>query len=433
MRTIRASACPRVMQCPASAYLSDDEIAIDESSDAAKLGTAVHAIAKDIVEGGLTVGPPVEPYAERYGVTDITELRVLTAYVRQAWFGTPDEPGLKVHFPNPAVECKMSTVICDEDGNPELKLTGTLDLGQWAECEILIGDYKSGRKEDTGQHEDQLAAYGKLAADIAAAPATVVKVFPIWLRDKYYYVREYTTAELDEWSIRLRDKLREGPNSYCTGDHCHFCPKRHSCVALRQTLQAAATMFALEPTAPQLWPAIVEGSLLPAASVLPILERAKQLANYADKLFKGLKELIKEHGPIKLDNGQTIDLKERAGKKIIDPTTSFDVIAEYLNWEDFMPAVTIGKTKLEKAIKGTVERGKGKLWEEALAKLEAAGAISQGKPSYSLTTTKAPKIEVSPEYMYDPPLHQRKLHIAAESLKPPAAKQIETTTTDEEL
>jgi hypothetical protein len=99
---LRCSALPLAFICPGS--VRTGELQINDTSDAAELGTAAHVGLARLVETGSVDWESVPEIAKRYGV-DERELRMLLANGAKLW------ASVKHSFPDALTELAFSAEI----------------------------------------------------------------------------------------------------------------------------------------------------------------------------------------------------------------------------------------------------------------------------------------------------------------------------------
>ena len=178
--TIRASALPRALRCPASVLSPGDRV--DPVSEAAALGVAVHEALAVLVATGSVRWDDLPALAARHGVPE-DDVRVLCGQAARMW-----ADGLGAAHPAATAEVAMSETVGG------LTITGTADALVHDEAAVL--DWKSGRVD--ADHGDQLAAYAWLA--VMDAGADTARTTVAWIRDGEIETRTWTRDALRAWA-----------------------------------------------------------------------------------------------------------------------------------------------------------------------------------------------------------------------------------------
>jgi len=374
-RIYRTSSLPLIEACVASTAGGD--IILNEDSKPAKIGRAVHKICQDIIEDNLFRVPPVAPYALRYGVEGSEEdLRFLGIFALQAWHGSRQEPGLSTYFNNPECEKEMHHEMKDLilAGHPDISDTTPRDNRAFGL------DWKTGRRNEEYLYRSQMLGYAFL---IAAQNKSIkdVTIFLVFLRDREYVTYNFSRDELREWMRSLTENIWDG-KTYSPGEHCRFCPRRLNCPARDTLLRTSIANFIAEPS-------LIDretGKLIPADQLYNAYQQATLVKNAVEAFMKRLKAEVEEIGTLPIPGtNRMFALESRRGSTRIEPITAIPILREYLDEDHFAKCVKIEKTKMETAIKDTVETGSGaKTIRKVMDELDNAGALSRGESSNKL-------------------------------------------------
>lgn len=348
---LRCSALPLAFRCPGSVRQSD--LPINDTSEAALLGTAAHKGLETLVERGAVDWHSVPALAKRYQV-DEDELRFLLSQGTKLWAQVKDS------FPNPLVELELSH---EGDG---WELTGHADILGRGATAVHVGDWKSGYLD--GDYREQILGYCGLALlDDRSALSASAGV--LWLRELEYEHHSMQRTELDGWVERIETKIVGWDGTYRPGPHCGYCHRSHECPArnalARRDVAALANVDLTDETLSQLtneqWINLVEM----AADVSKIADRVRGLA----------RERVLRHGDISDGKRRlTVVTEER---RSLDPIKAFPVLTEAgFGDEDMAQVISMSASKAEDVVAKRAPRGKGAAAVRQLREqLEAAEAI----------------------------------------------------------
>lgn len=218
-----ASSCYRWWPCPASVLASQGYP--DRPSQAARQGTAEHALAEMCLRSGQDAVEYVGRVVEKIEILDDAAERV-QEYLDDCRSLISHQFG---------IEEKFSLAEYD----PPLPMYGTVDFwAYWEDDQLLvIRDYKSGWLTVEVAENPQLKYYA-LGAVITLAkkglPVSRVRVGINQPRRAGLTEHEYTPMELAAWSVDLLEHARAtmAPDApFLAGEHCRFCKKSGDCLA----------------------------------------------------------------------------------------------------------------------------------------------------------------------------------------------------------
>ena len=279
MKTVRCSALPRIMSCPASAQ--DPSVRINAESAAATTGTAAHEIYAAMVMGRAdTVAPGLDG-----------EMSYL------AWAGLDMWRKMRDRINVLDCEISLSAQISDDvtlTGHPDVigRLSGDSETG-------VVIDWKTGYVER--DCSDQMRGY-----------ALLMTHYPKWLlvaahtRLGTTTTYEATSEELVAFRGRIIDAVTNPKKVYNpTPCNCEYCPMSHECPARVELLGSSCReLQAMTGTT---------GDITPAA-LASLYGKSRMLLKAIDAYESQLKEALKA-GPIETDEG-TIELVDAARETI---------------------------------------------------------------------------------------------------------------------
>lgn len=351
--SIRCSSLPILHHCTAA--LRDDGIRMGGNSPEAELGTAVHAVlAARLYPGPCDLDAEIDAAAKMYGC-DPDELGILQAMAWQVW------EELRTHFHEATAEERM------EASAHGVTLSGTadvLDVVPGADgIDVRVLDWKTGYLDL--DHLDQLRGYAWLAMQ-ATPDASSAWVVVVRVRDRSYEGVSFTRSELEEWFEDLSKRLH-GQEQFNPGQHCQYCPRAATCPAKEALLR-------------QSWAAIRgDDYSIPIDSRADWLAGMLQAVKFAEiqaELIRGVirAEVVNAGGSMTTSDGRELVIR-REERKEIDTELAWPILSPILRG-DMLSVATIGKGKLEKAIKATVPKGKGAgAIRDTMERLSQAGAI----------------------------------------------------------
>lgn len=321
-----------------------------ESADdeAASAGSAVH----HIMAVGIPTGDWLAPAeaAALFGA-DADEVGRLSYWARQAW------EQMKQHFPRPQTEVPLHLV-----SGLGIELDGHVDVLSFADDEVRVLDFKSGRVDRSA--DDQLRGYAYLGL-LSHPEATRAYSALIRVRDQTSDGHYYERAELEAWWTRTAGRLLER-ETYRPGRHCIGCQRRLACPATAALIERSMHILTTDRLDVNCTPTVV-GRVYDAAKVL---EQATELALDAVRL-----QVKAAGGTLVINDGRQLEIRSTNVAKI-DARLGLPVLEDLLPKEQLAGCVTIGKGKVEKAVSANAPKGqKGKAIERALEMFAEAGAL----------------------------------------------------------
>lgn len=339
--------------CPPSAL--PPNVRIERPNPDSMPGTLTHDVLTVIGRGGQL---DLDAIAHNRGAVNDAELQRMARFIAHTW------DRIKPLFPEPQFEVRMEL----EDG--DVTLAGTADLVSTAGHELRIMDLKSGWRPSSA--EAQLRGYAVLA--LHSSDASTIRATQLNLRDgildTWLWGREDVLAWWDNLKQLLREMVSAGATAllYHPGEHCRYCPRWHECPAGAMLVRAAgAYLVQLDAEA---------GDLLPE-DLATILERARQVERAAEMARRLVTAAIDAAGGrIALADGRELRLVRQEVKKILYGPGQH-VLADAIGPEALAECLTVGKTKVEDAIRATAGRGmKTAAVQDLMRRLDEAGAIT---------------------------------------------------------
>jgi hypothetical protein len=361
MQILHPSSLPRLFACGQS---SRGSLNIDEDSDAARLGSAVHAALARQIQGEII---NLIRIAEEFGVAQeaMTDLAILTATGMKLW-----REVIAPWFRVPTAEQTMGINLTADIG-----LKGTADVIELfpEEHRGVIVDWKTDRKPGRRDYLPQVLGYAYLAM-VNNPGITRITVALVWLRDKSITSEVITRSDADELR-RVLVAAAEDPNpQFDIGDQCDYCKRRYECPALAARAQSQAAIILQRP--------VTELPSDPKS-----LREMWQMSGVLDRAIKSGREWIKEQirlqlptldARIECEGGGSLGFAQKRIREI-DPRKGIAVASKYMDDEGLASAVKLSRPALIKAARETAPEGMTKKAreEQFIADLQAAGAETE--------------------------------------------------------
>ena len=352
---LRASSMPLAFKCPASMR---PELRVDETNEAASVGTAAHEALRPLAERGGLDYDAVRDVANRHGV-DIDEVRMLCARAAKLW------STVRESFPGSITEADLTLEL---DG---ATLTGHVDLVSVSGDVARLGDWKTGRQDSDYEH--QMRAYGALML-LTYPQLREVTVTILWVRDCEAENYTLTRADAVAWVARVEAEVVRWDGTYRPGGHCAHCPRSHECAAANARLRRDIAVIADKDLVSRVEN---ELELMPAEQVVELVAKARMVEKLAGRVCEAVKAHVREHGDIVAPGVGRLTL-ETTDRRKADPLKAFPVLeAQGFGDAELAEVVTVSVSKAEKVVATKAGRGKGAAAVRALgAALAAAGAVT---------------------------------------------------------
>jgi len=354
--TLRASAAPLAFLCGASVR---PELPINELSEAADIGTAAHEALRPLAEAGRLDWDTIPTIAKAHGVPE-DDVRILCAQANKLW------PQLAPVFKDALTEVALSYEL-----RPGFMLTGHADLLSITGTVARGGDWKTGRKD--ASHEHQLKAYCALVL-LENPDLTEVTFTAIWVRDGE--IENYTMGreEMKRWVAALLAAIADWDGVYRTGKHCDHCPRSHECPAANAQVRRDVAAIADRDL---LGHVECEIELMSAAEIVDILQKADTVASYAGRVREAIKKHVIANGDVTANGVRLTITTEK--RRELDTLAAWPVLESIgFTDQDFAAVVDLKPSRVEKQVATKAVRGKGAAAVRAVnAALEQAGAVGE--------------------------------------------------------
>ena len=302
---LRPSSASRWIACPASAKLST-LVPYQESGEAAKIGTAIHALAETCFQLDTDpmkfVGQVVE------GITMTEENCDFAMQHLIAICAIHDELG------SVKVEQKVSMYE-----RPTHTLVGTADVIGYSPNtkKLIIADLKTGRGYVDAEDNEQLKIYALGAIKSQALDATDIEFWIIQPHHGELRKHHMTRQELDAWRFEVlapavENTISENPAYNPSESACQWCPAKHICPAQKEQFDIVAAQPDISIMSKD---DITEVMLaLTPAQITAILDQAPMVEKFIDA--------VKEFATKQMEAGEVIPgwqlQPKRASRKWID-------------------------------------------------------------------------------------------------------------------
>jgi len=371
---LRCSELDRVMACTASAHPQPGEVIIDhEAGEAARIGTAVHAVMADVVRERWHTVPDVRPYCEDAGcAAKETDVRILS-YAGMKFL----REYRKFLSETPLVETELETGF----------LVGHPDIVDYVEDDgeriVYVIDWKTGEKDEDSRYRAQLLGYAVLGGThFGQRKPTKVVVSIAWLRSQEVTTRSYTLEDCIKFSEHLfRIVLDEETVEYTPGESCRYCPRIAACPGRRDLMLAAVEVLTSERRG-SLIP--YNGQLVDPQGFARSIQQARFLRDLCETHLRQAEEAVKAMGvsDIPTPSGQRITLVSRAGRPMLKPERVLPYLRERfgaISEDELAGMVTLSKGCVESFVASKADTGEKKtLKETVFTELEQTGAMTRG-------------------------------------------------------
>lgn len=358
MLTLRCSGLPLAFLCPGS--VRHEGLRIDETGDAAALGTAAHEGLATLVESGRVDWAGVAELAKLHGVAE-GDLRYLLAQGQKLW--------AEVHqsYPNASAEHELSYTAPDK----AFRLTGHVDvLGGSGGGTLHVGDWKTGRLD--GDHSEQIKGYAALAL-LATPGAAQATAGVLWVRDTEYEHYTMAAAQVAVWLERLRAEVVDWDGTYRVGTHCQHCPRNHECPAGRALVRRDVAAIADDGVVANVEDSDALAAMTPD-QVVDLLAKADLVAKYAERVRNAIRSHVMRNGDILgSEKRLTLQREERRG---LETLAAFPVLTARLEDEEMAEVIDISLAGAERIAAKKAGKGKGAAAvRELRVALDEAGAL----------------------------------------------------------
>lgn len=310
---LRPSSASRWIACPASARLST-LVPYQESGEAAKIGTAIHALAETCYQLDTDplkfIGQVVE------GITMTEENCEFALEHLQAIWAIQDELG--------HVKVEQLYKLYE---TPEYTLQGTADVVGMSKDKLIIADLKTGRGYVDVENNEQLMIYALGAIKVNDLYVNEVEFQIIQPHHGDKRIFKMSGDDLIDWEWKvlrpaIDNAVSDAPRYAPSESACQWCPAKHICSAQKEQFDIVAaqpdiTIFSKEDIN------AVMLALTPA-QISAILDKAPMVEKFI--------EAVKEHATKQMQDGAVLPgwqlQPKRASRKWIDPEVARVALVE---------------------------------------------------------------------------------------------------------
>jgi len=307
---LRPSSASRWIACPASARLST-LVPYQESGEAAKIGTAIHALAETCFQ--LDTDPMKFIGQQVEGITMTKENCEFALEHLQAIWAIQDELG------HVKVEQKVSMYE-----RPTHTLLGTADVIGYSPTtkKLIIADLKTGRGYVDAQDNEQLKIYALAAIKSQSLDVTDIEFWIIQPHHGELRKHHVTRQELDKWRFEVlapavEETISDAPRYNPSESACQWCPAKTICSAQK----ALFDVVAAQPDITALKKDDVKEVMLSLTpqQISDILDRAPMVEKFIDAVRDHALAAMEKDGMVV--PGWQLQPK-RASRKWVDESTA---------------------------------------------------------------------------------------------------------------
>jgi hypothetical protein len=315
---LRPSAASRWIACPASAKLST-QVPYQPAGEAAKIGTAIHALAETCFQ--LDTDPIDFVGQEVEGITMTEEnCDFALEHIKAIW-AIQDEVGEDGFI---RVEADVKLYHTDD-----VLVQGTADVLGYSNItkKLTIADLKTGRGYVDAENNEQLKIYAlaAMASDILRPTEIEFQIIQPHHGEKRIHTMSATA--LREWEQNILrpavdEALSDAPRYVPSEQACQWCPAKHICPAQQEQFDIVAAQPDISVLSKSDINAVML-SLTPA-QITAILDKAPLVEKFI--------EAVKEHATKQMEAGAVLPgwqlQPKRASRKWIDSTAARQALTD---------------------------------------------------------------------------------------------------------
>ena len=310
---LRPSSASRWIACPASAKLST-LVPYQEAGEAAKIGTAIHALAETCFQ--LDTDPLKFIGQEVEGITMTEENCDFAMQHLIAIWAVQDELG--------SVKVEQLYKLYE---TPQYTLQGTADVVGISKDKLIIADLKTGRGYVDAEDNEQLKIYALGALLHSSLRPREVEFQIIQPHHGEKRSHRMSVDELGVWETEvllpaINDAVSDAPSFAPSESACQWCPAKHICPAQKQQFDIVA--------------AHPDISIMPKEDIHQVMLSLTptQISAILDKapLVEKFIDAVKEHATKQMESGEVIAgwqlQPKRASRKWIDATAARQALTD---------------------------------------------------------------------------------------------------------
>ena len=309
---LRPSSASRWIACPASAKLSA-LVPYQEAGEAAKIGTAIHALAETCYQ--LDTDPMKFIGQEVEGITMTEENCAFALEHLEAIWAVQDELG--------SVKVEQLYKLYE---TPQYTLQGTADVVGISKDKLIIADLKTGRGYvDADSEQMKIYALGALLHNSQKPKEVEFQIIQPHHGEKR--VHRMSVDELGVWETEvllpaIHDAVSDAPRYAPSESACQWCPAKHICSAQKEQFDIVAALPDITVMPKEDINAVML-SLTPT-QISAILDKAPLVEKFIDA--------VKEHATKQMEEGAVVPgwqlQPKRASRKWIDATAARQALTD---------------------------------------------------------------------------------------------------------
>jgi len=309
---LRPSSASRWIACPASARLST-LVPYQEAGEAAKIGTAIHALAETCFQ--LDTDPMKFVGQVVDGITMTEENCSFALEHLQAIWAIQDELG--------HVKVEQLFKLYQE---PAFSLQGTADVVGISQDKLIIADLKTGRGYvDADSEQMKIYALGALLHNSQKPKEVEFQIIQPHHGEKR--IHRMSVDELGVWEMEvlvpaIAYAISDDPPYNPSESACQWCPAKHICSAQKEQFDIVAAQPDITIMSKDDINAVMLA--LSPAQISAILDRAPMVEKFI--------EAVKDHATKQMEAGAVLPgwqlQPKRASRKWIDSTTARQALTD---------------------------------------------------------------------------------------------------------
>lgn len=306
-----------------------------ETSEAAQIGTAVHALIADYLRAG---GMTPQEVCRIHGLPDSATkpVTILFYHAKQII----EYLGESIPLTNAKIEMPLRLQVGD------IELLGTPDLRAIENRTLYIPDWKSG-KVKTVPH-DQLMGYAVLA-DLPDELWDMFQPIVGWLDFEECEVLPPVSREtVLKFKEQIFAEINRNGDKFVTGDHCGYC-KRQDCPArnawARNAIEIIGGVDDKLPVGTQM-----ADAYFTIQKISHMIEKAEQ------NLKQQIIEELKTGAVITASDGTALAISERGTKPEIDDAKAFEILSKEIEPTELLKCARLALGDLNQLVADRARR-----------------------------------------------------------------------------
>lgn len=284
MTHIRASSTDSLIACPASVMVTPKTHRQRDDSGASD-GTEIHRRIAAAINGSPESPSP----SKRINVHVARALAMFSA----------------IQAEHPGFEWHVETEIVVQSG--QVRTSGHPDVHGISGENVVVIDWKTGRKQDLGSYRAQLRSYAQLCG------GSSTRCYVAWTETNEIDVMDVGASDLAN-HVSMIDNAISTPTLERPGQVCEHCPRAHECDTRTAHIRESAVVLS-ERVRPD------DLQLLDPAELLRVWQRAELVSAACEMVRERIKDLV-------ATNPELVPWLERTTRSTrrIDPLVAADVL-----------------------------------------------------------------------------------------------------------